>query len=77
MTTEEFLREFEQIANIKPGTLAGRQVLADLPQWDSLTALQFVLWVQNRFGIVVDGEKVSQAVTIDDLIALSGGAIQD
>ena len=70
MTRQEFLREFEKIVNLDPGTLGGDDLLEDLAHWDSLKMLDFVVDAEAKFNVVLDGEAVSRATTVNDLVGL-------
>ena len=43
------------------------EVLADYPEWDSLTVLAFLAAAHAEFGIVVSSEEISQVRTAGDL----------
>jgi len=68
LTKREFLSELEKMALPTICSLQGSEQLKDLGWWDSLQSVDFVLMVEQKFGAVIDGEAVSQAKTVDDLI---------
>jgi acyl carrier protein len=68
MTRQEFLREFETMVKVDPGTLGGHELLENLAHWDSLQMLDFVVVVEAKFSVVLDGVAVSKARTVNDLV---------
>jgi len=65
-----FLRSLDEMLELDPGTLTGNEMLADLDMWDSLAIISFIALVDEQYGIVVEGERLAQARTIDDLMGL-------
>ena len=70
MRKEEFLDELAQILGFSAGTLKGTELLQDIQLWDSMGRLSFILLAEEKLGYVVDGTKVSEAHTINELIVL-------
>ena len=70
MRKPEFLEELGQILGFSSGTLKGSELLSDIQLWDSMGRLNFILLAEEKLGFVVDGTKVSEALTINDLINL-------
>ena len=70
MTREQLLRQLEQTAEAKSGTLNGPEELAALPGWDSLTQLTFIVQVERATGVRADAARVAGCRTVDDLLAL-------
>jgi len=76
MNKEEFLRQLEQMMEMDSGSLTGEEALTDLPEWDSLQILEFLVLVEERFCVVIDGVDVMEAKTVNDLLALVDTHIQ-
>jgi acyl carrier protein len=70
MTRQEFLHQFEKMVKVDPGTLGGDELLDNLAHWDSLQMLDFVVDVEAKFNVVLDGVAVSKARTVKDLVGL-------
>lgn len=70
MEKSAFLRSLDEMLELEPGTLTGSEVLATLEMWDSLAIISFIALVDEQYGIVVEGERLAQAKTVDDLIGL-------
>ena len=70
MTSNEFLREIEEILGLLPGTLKGQEKLEDLENWDS-TALVSLIVVAESFGNTqITLEQVVGCSTVADLLRL-------
>lgn len=70
MNKRDFLLCLDEMLELAPGSLAGDEKLEALESWDSLAVISFIALVDERFGIVVEGRRLAQARTIDDLLAL-------
>ena len=70
MEKNAFLLHLDEMLELDPGTLTGEETLEDLESWDSLAVISFIALVDEQFGMVVEGQKLAQARTIGDLIAL-------
>lgn len=75
MDRQDFLLALDDMLELAPGTLTGDAVLEDLDGWDSLAVISFIALVDERLGLVVEGERLTHARTVDDLIALAGIAV--
>lgn len=76
MNKQEFLRQLEQMMEMDSGSLTGEEALTDLPEWDSLQILEFLVLVEKKFCVVIDGVDVMEAKTVNDLLALVDTHIQ-
>jgi acyl carrier protein len=70
MTRQEILFELEYLLEKSKGSLAGSEILDDLPEWDSLAILAYIAMVQKKTDFVLDSMALSRAKTVNDLIAL-------
>jgi len=73
MTQQEFLREIDALMEVDPGTLQGDEVLASIPEWDSMRVLSFIVLVEEQLHVVIDGSSVAKAKTVNDLLGLVAG----
>jgi len=66
---EQFLAavDFQDPVEVKPDTK-----LADLPEWDSLSALATIVLFDTEYGKVIVGPTIAKCVTVSDLYALLG-----
>lgn len=75
MDTKDFLLALDELLELPAGTLTGAEVLEDLDGWDSLAVISFIALVDEKLGLVVEGERLVRARTVADLLALAGVAV--
>jgi acyl carrier protein len=75
MKTAEFLALLDDMLELDPGTLTGSEQLSDIPEWDSLAVISFIALVDEQFNTILEGEKLAEAKSVRDLIALLGAHI--
>ncbi|MCG5238492.1 phosphopantetheine-binding protein [Azospirillum doebereinerae] len=75
MDRKDFLLALDDVLELDPGTLTGAETLESLDSWDSLAVISFIALVDETMNVVVEGEKLAQAKTVDDLLALAGVAV--
>ena len=76
MTKQEFLREIDALMEFDPGSLQGDEVLASIPEWDSMRVLSFIVLVEEQLHVVIDGSSVAKAKTVNDLLGLVAGHLR-
>jgi acyl carrier protein len=80
MTDAEILAAVQEVAREHvgfEGTLDPDQRLVEDLELDSIKVLTMVVEVENRFRIVLDPEMESEIVTVDDLVRVIGGLLDD
>lgn len=75
MDRKEFLLALDETLELEPGTLTGDETLESLESWDSLAVISFIALVDDAMGVVVEGEKLARAKTVEDLLTLAGVAV--
>jgi acyl carrier protein len=75
MKQSEFLLQLDNVIEAPPGTLKGREKLADLPAWDSLAVLGFIGMVDDKFKVQLSGKDISACQSVSDLAQLLGDRI--
>ena len=70
MNRKDFLLALDEMLELDPGTLQGPETLADIDSWDSLAVISFIALADEKFNIVVAGEALAAAKTVDDLLKL-------
>lgn len=73
MTRQQALALLEQILDAPPHSLTGRERLADLEGWDSLSIVAFIAEVDKQLGVALPGSRVAACRTVDELIGLLCG----
>jgi acyl carrier protein len=74
MNAKDFLLALDELLELDPGTLTADTMLETLDSWDSLAVIGFIALVDEKLGIVVEGQKLAKADTAGDLLALAGVA---
>jgi len=72
MDKKAFFALVAEVLEIPAEPLKGSDVLTEIGNWDSLAVITFVSMVDQTFDIIIDGEKLHAARTLDDLAALVG-----
>ncbi|WP_029010441.1 acyl carrier protein [Azospirillum halopraeferens] len=75
MDGKDFLLALDEMLELPSGTLTGNETLETLEGWDSLAVISFIALVDEKLGLVVEGEKLARARTVADLLALAGIAV--
>jgi hypothetical protein len=75
MNRAEFIAEIEAALDLGE-PLTGDRILADIPDYDSLAILN-LLSLYDGLGVATSPEEIGKAVTVDDLVAIAGGALSD
>lgn len=75
MDTKQFLLELDEMLELDPGTLTGTEELESLDGWDSLAVISFIALVDEKLGLVVEGERLARAKTVADLLSIAGIAV--
>lgn len=66
----EKLAMLEDIMELEDGVLKGDEVLDDLEEWDSMTALSFILLLSDEYDKTIGNTEIKQLRTIGDMLAL-------
>jgi len=69
MKIEEKLAALEEIMDIELGTLTPKTLLQDLDEWDSVTAISLIAFVEENFGKVLKGSQIKEFKTLADVLA--------
>lgn len=72
MTKDQFLRTLESQLGMAPGQLNETQSLAKVEGWDSLAAVVYMAVADEQLGVLVSGDQVAKASTVNDLLLLVG-----
>ena len=77
MTRLEFTREFAEMLSTDPDNFCGETELGSLPEWDSVAYLSAMVMIDERLGITVRPDVISNATTFSDILAAVHSALQD
>jgi acyl carrier protein len=68
MTRQELLCQLERLVEVQPGTLHEAEELSNLPGWDSLTQVHFVVVVERATHVRPSLKQVADCRTVQDLV---------
>ena len=71
MTKEEFLTEMQDVLQTDD-TLTADTVLGDLAEWDSLSMMATMAFLDKSFGVKVGLKDFKEMTTMADLMAKAG-----
>ena len=71
MTKEEFLAEMQDVLQTDD-VLSAETVLADLAEWDSLSMMATMAFLDKNFGVKVGLKDFKEMSTMADLMAKAG-----
>jgi acyl carrier protein len=77
VTRSEFYATLDDILELPPGTITGKEELASLPTWDSLAVVNYIATCNGLFGVMLKGDRVKETRTIEDLIQLVAGHVEN
>ena len=72
MDKPAFFAAVAEILEADPARLTGDEKISDVGNWDSLSVISFIAMVDSDLGQIVDGEKLKDAKTLNDLAGLAG-----
>lgn len=70
MSIQDFLKEFEEILMVNPGSISEEDNLSDIEEWDSLSKVALEVFIEDNFSIQLDANMLNQFVTVKDIIDL-------
>lgn len=70
MTQQEKLAALEEMMELDEGTLSPGMDLGDIEEWDSMSALSFVVLMSDEFDKKVTGAQVREMKTVQDMLVM-------
>lgn len=70
MNTKEKIALLEEMFELDEGTLKADTLLADIPNWDSMSKLSFIVLMDDEFDQKIVGEQIRNLQTISDMLEL-------
>lgn len=68
MNTQEKLAALEDVMELDEGTLKPEMELDEIEEWDSLSALSFVVLLGDEFNRKISGQQIRAFQTVQDLL---------
>lgn len=75
MKRSEFLALLDELFELPPGSLTGKESLADLEGWGSMAMISFMALADEHFGVTLSPRQFAECATVNDLVALAGDKI--
>jgi acyl carrier protein len=71
MNIEEFTRALEnEFEDLEPGTIQPTTNYRDIPDFNSMYALIIIAFIDSEFDVLLTGEELRKANTVNDLYDL-------
>lgn len=74
MTVEEFLEEFQDLLQ-RDDPVSLDSVLKELEEWDSMSVMACMVWLDKRFDQKYSYAEIGQLATVQDILTLTKGAV--
>lgn len=68
MTDAEKLAALEEIMDIDAGSITPEMKLEDIEEWDSLSALSYVVMLGDEFNRTISGAEIRAFKTVRDIM---------
>ena len=72
MTDEKKMELLEDLLEVDEGTLRPEMELAELENWDSMTALSLIVMIDEECGKRITGNDVKKMQSIQDIMNIMG-----
>jgi len=73
MTLQEKLAALEDMMELDDGALKPDTSLGDIDEWDSMSALSFVVLMKDEFDKNITGKEIRAFQTVQDMLDLMNG----
>lgn len=78
MQLDQFIQNFiDQFEDLDANTITPQTVFKDLDEWSSLSALSIIAMADEEYNVVLKGEDIRNAVTVEDLFNIVKSKRQD
>jgi acyl carrier protein len=77
MKTEEFTREFAEMLSIDPANLNADTDLTGLPEWDSVAYISALVLIDEKLGVTVRPEVISNSRTFGEILSAVQAGLKD
>jgi len=74
MTAEKFLQDFQDLLQ-RDDPVTMSTLLRDMEEWDSLAVMACIAYLDKKFGVKTTFASYRELRTVDDIAALTGGAV--
>ena len=68
MEIKNFIKNLaEQYEDVEPSDFTPETKFKEFDEWSSLTSLSIIAMVDDEYGVIVKGDEIRQATTVQDL----------
>ena len=68
MDLQTKIEKLEDLMDIDSGSLTPDLLLSDIEEWDSLSALSYVVMMKDDFGKKISGDEIRAFKTVQDIL---------
>ena len=69
MELKEKLALIEEVLDVEEGSLSPETELADVDEWDLISALSLIVMLDEKFEKTVSGAQIKALETVNDILA--------
>ena len=78
MQLDQFIQNFiDQFEDLDANVITPQTIFKDLDEWSSLSALSIIAMADEDYGVMLKGEDIRNAVTVEDLFDIVKSRKQD
>ncbi len=70
MSVSTIIEIFQDILDVKKGTVSLKTISADFDQWDSVATVNIIIALEEEFGIKFKLEDIQTVKTVQDFVEL-------
>ena len=70
MSVSTIIEIFQDILDVKKGTVSLKTISADFDQWDSVATVNIIIALEEEFGIKFKLEDIQTVETVQDFVEL-------
>lgn len=70
MTEQEKINALEEIMDLDGGTMKKEELLENYPEWDSIAALSFIAFIDEKYHKTISGQDLKKLKTVADAIEI-------
>ena len=76
MTREEFIAEFAAVLDVSPAALTPETEMKSLENWDSVAYLTVMVLIDDKLGVAVGPDVISNAQTFGSILDAVMGKLE-
>ena len=76
MNRQQFLEQFAEILGVGAADLTSDTKLSSLENWDSVSYLSTMVLLDDKLGVAISPDELTNAKTVQDILNAGGPALQ-